>query len=211
MAMGSHMAMTELQPLQPGDKARANAVLEQAKQVADRYKDFRTALADGYTPILPEQKQTTYHFQRHGAGAPSRERFDAANPAMLLYEKEGDGYKLVGMMYTAPFSATDAELNARIPLSIAEWHAHVNFCRPPKGYAGDWVTHDARFGLSGSIATEQECRAAGGTFTAHGGWMTHVYPFHNEPGKIWNPGMVDDHGQGHDMMEGMEGMMGPAK
>jgi len=34
--MDPHMSMTNLRPLQPGDQARANAIVAAAKKVADR-------------------------------------------------------------------------------------------------------------------------------------------------------------------------------
>ena len=40
-------------------------------------------------------------------------------------------YKLIGVMYTAPKNANWNELDQRIPLSIAQWHAHINMCMPP--------------------------------------------------------------------------------
>ncbi len=43
----------------------------------------------------------------------------------------------------------------------------------------------AKFGLSGTIATAQACKAAGGRFFPQiFGWMVHVYPF-DPPNQIW--------------------------
>jgi hypothetical protein len=42
-----HMAMTKPRPLEPGDKARSEAILAAAKKVAERYRDYRKAEADG--------------------------------------------------------------------------------------------------------------------------------------------------------------------
>ena len=71
----------------------------------------------------------------------------------------------------------EEQLNARIPLSIAMWHLHTNLCMPPKGQqfrSTDW----AKFGLKGSIATQDACDAAGGRFQpVIFGWMVHVYPY----------------------------------
>src|SRR6266496_4032175 len=89
-------------------------------------------------------------------------------------------------MYTAPQRMAQEDLDSRVPLSIAQWHAHVNLCMPPKGKRqhGDWT----RFGLRGTIATEQECRTAGGRFFPQiYGWMLHVYPYEIAPEKIWTP------------------------
>ncbi len=71
-------------------------------------------------------------------------RFDPDQPPALLYTKidgPSPAYQLVGVMYTARYGATDEELDARIPLSIAQWHVHLNMCVPPqpKGRSNSWV------------------------------------------------------------------------
>jgi hypothetical protein len=87
-------------------------------------------------------------------------------------------------MYTAPRGATENELNERIPLSIARWHAHVNICLAPDG-SGRRLSR-RQFGFKGTIADESECRQAGGRFVPQaGGWMIHVYPFEATQEKIW--------------------------
>ena len=71
-----------------------------------------------------------------------------------------------------------------MPLSVARWHAHINICLPPKSQypTANWTA----FGFAGSIATEQACTEAGGTFYPQMfGWMVHVYPFEKTPDKIW--------------------------
>jgi len=87
-------------------------------------------------------------------------------------------------MYTAPADATEIDLDARVPLSVARWHAHINICLPRRGDAAnaDWK----KFGPDGSIATAEACTAAGGRFFPQlFGWMVHVYPFEKTLEKIW--------------------------
>jgi len=87
-------------------------------------------------------------------------------------------------MFTAPKRMNEDRLNERVPLSVGQWHAHVNLCFPPKGSAAvaDW----ARFGFKGTIATEEECDAAGGRFYSQVfGWMLQVYPFEEQGDRIW--------------------------
>jgi len=87
-------------------------------------------------------------------------------------------------MFTAPKWASEADLDKRIPLSIAQWHAHVNICLPQKQdmQSADWK----KFGPKGSILTEAECKQAGGRFVPQlFGWMVHVYPYADTPEKIW--------------------------
>ena len=114
-------------------------------------------------------------------------RFNPEHPTSLLYEKTGDEYKLIGVMYTAPKNANWNELDKRIPLSIAQWHAHVNMCVPPKEKRQEAWGLNPKFGLAGSISTKAECEAADGKFVPQiFGWMVHVYPFEQKPEDIWS-------------------------
>jgi hypothetical protein len=187
MDMGPHMKMTALRPLQPGDKAKATEVEQAARQVAEKFLDYKVALADGYQIFLPNVPQRQYHFTNYYNAYLARDHFDASLPTSLLYEKNGDGYKLVGVMYTARKDATPEELDARIPLSIAQWHAHVNLCVPALMRREDVIQPGHKFGLNGSIATKEECEAAGGKFFPQVfGWMVHVYPFEKNSADIWS-------------------------
>ena len=146
--MDPHMSMTKLRPLQLGDKARADAVVAAAKKAAEHYRDYRAAEADGYTIFMPDQHQNVYHFVRESADPETKANFAPNRPPALLYTKT-DGpnpdYKLVGVMYTAPYGATEEELNARIPLSIAQWHQHINMCVPPQPEQRNWLMGDPQF------------------------------------------------------------------
>jgi hypothetical protein len=206
--MDPHMGMTKLRPPQPGDQARAEAILAAAKKAAEGYRDYRKAEADGYTIFMPDQHQNVYHFIRESSNIGDKERFDPDQPPALLYMKiEGPSpaYKLIGVMYMARYGATDEELNARIPLSIARWHVHLNMCVPPQPEGRNWLMSDPTFGLNGSITTAEACTAAGGNFKPHlSGWMVHLYPFETDPAKVWGAGMDDDHGLEHNSMSGMK-------
>jgi hypothetical protein len=162
-------------------------VVAAARKVAEKYGDYKVALADGYKIFMPNRPQKQYHFTNYWYGFEASTRFNPEHPTSLLYEKRGDGYKLIGVMYTAPKNTGDEELDSRIPLSIAQWHAHVNLCVPPpdkrKGIGGP----DPQFGLAGSITTKEACDAAGGKFMPQiFGWMVHVYPFEQKPEDIWS-------------------------
>ena len=205
--MDPHMGMTKLRRPRPGDQARADAIVAAAKKAAERYRDYRNAEADGYTIFMPDQHQNVYHFIRESSNLGDKERFDPDQPPALLYTKiEGPspGYRLIGVMYMARYGSTDEELNARIPLSIAPWHVHLNMCVPPQPEERNWLMGDPTFGLNGSIATAEACRAAGGQFKPHlSGWMVHVYPFETDPAKVWGIA-VNDHGMEHNSMPGMK-------
>jgi hypothetical protein len=198
--MAGHMHMTTLRAPQTGDQQKADAVVAAAKQAMAPYQDYRKALADGYVIFLPEVPQPIYHFTKREYGFAAAFHFDPEKPTSLLYKKTPDGgYKLVGAMYTDRKTASEDELNERIPLSIARWHQHINFCKAPEGQEASYFGPDAKFGLRGSITTEEACNAAGGEFHPHlFGWMVHVYPYETDPKKIWS---VNDDDEGHDNMD----------
>jgi hypothetical protein len=198
--MAGHMHMTVLRPLQAGDQQKADAIVAAAKSAIAPYQDYHKALADGYQIFLPDLPQAQYHFTKYSYALEARFHFDPSKPTSLLYKKTADGgYKLVGAMYTDKMSASEDELNERIPLSIAHWHQHINFCKAPAGQKAAYFGPDAKFGLLGSITTQEACEAAGGEFHPHlFGWMVHVYPNETDAGKIW---ATDDDDQGHDNMD----------
>ncbi len=114
-------------------------------------------------------------------------RFNPEHPTSLLYEKHGDDYKLIGVMYTAPKRLTEDQLDERVPLSVAQWHEHVNFCVAPPDRRGEGFVPHPQFGLKGSITTQEACDAAGGTFhPVVFNWMVHVYPFEKDQASIWS-------------------------
>jgi hypothetical protein len=187
MDMGPHMRMTALRDLKPGDQQKAEQVVKSARAAAGKYQDYKVALAEGFKIFHPEVQQKQYHFTNYQYAFEARSGFNADHPTSLLYEKQGDGYKLLGVMYTAPKFMSEDELDARIPLSIAQWHAHVNLCLPPDDKKGDARGPYPQFGLRGSITTETACDAAGGKFMPQiFGWMVHVYPFEQKPEDIWS-------------------------
>jgi hypothetical protein len=210
--MAGHMYMTTLTPMKEGDRQKADALVQSAKAAMAPYQDYHKALSDGYEIFLPNVPQPQYHFTKAEYGLAARSHFDPSKPTSLLYKKSADGgYKLVGAMYTDRVDASEDELNGRIPLSIARWHQHINFCKAPAGRKAEYFGPDAKFGLLGSITTAEGCEAAGGEFHPHiFGWMVHVYPYETDPKKIWS---TDDDEQGHDNMDhaAMPGMNMPQK
>ncbi len=185
--MGPHMKLTALRALQPGDQQRAEAVVQAARAVMTRYRDYRAALAEGYRIFLPNVPQKMYHFSKWEYGMEAAFHFNPDHPTSLLYEKTAGGFKLVGVMYTAPARVDEQELDARVPLSVARWHEHVNFCAAPRGRECEYFGPHPKFGLLGSITTEQECTAAGGRFRPQiFGWMVHVYPDEESLPAIWS-------------------------
>jgi hypothetical protein len=144
--------------------------------------------------------QRVYHFTSWRNAIATRVSFDPASPTSLLYKEDPAGrMTLVGVMYTeSPRTSLD-ELNRRLPLSIAHWHEHVNWCLPPRGQLDRWRDSSNGkpvFGPLGPIATQAGCDSVGGRFLPRVfGWMVHVNAFAgDDPKVIWaveEPG--DDH------------------
>jgi hypothetical protein len=183
-AHNPHMFMTSPRPETPEDAARAKEIAEQLRAGIEKYKDYHAALNDGYKIFLPNLPQPEYHFTNYMNGFLEAFTFDPARPTSLLYKKASGGFQLVGAMYTMPKRATEEQLNARVPLSVATWHLHTNLCMPQKDQMrkADWT----KFGLRGAIATQEACDAAAGRFhPVIFGWMVHVYPYEDSSDKIF--------------------------
>src|ERR1700720_955045 len=152
-----HMTMTGMRQPTPEDVQRAGEILTQLRAGIEKYKDYHVALNDGFRIFLPNVPQPEYHFTSYRNGFMEAFTFDPARPTSLLYRKTASGYELVGAMYTMPKRATEEQLNARVPLSVAMWHLHTNLCMPPRAHLGnaDWT----KFGLKGSISTQDGCDA----------------------------------------------------
>ncbi|HEY8563323.1 MAG TPA: hypothetical protein VIL74_23295 [Pyrinomonadaceae bacterium] len=183
-----HMKMTELRARNDEDLRGAEEVAAKARRAIEKYKDYKVALRDRFEILLPEVPQTMYHFNKLENYLEAESRFNPERPTSLLYEKNGDGYRLIGVMYTAPAGLSEDELNERVPLSVTQWHQHINICLPRgsdtfRGLIGQ----GDRFGLTGSIATREECETAGGQFLPRLlGWMVHLYPYESATEQMWS-------------------------
>ena len=152
--LGPHFNWTGLRRSNPADQEKAAAIVRELRRTLAPYRDYRVAIKDGFEPFLPNVQQEHYHFTSKWRGFKAAFRFNPAEPTSLLYRKTADGYELEGAMYTAPKRANETDLNGRIPLSVGQWHAHVNICLPAKKEmkTADWT----KFGPKGSILTEAE-------------------------------------------------------
>jgi hypothetical protein len=132
MCTGPHMTVTRLRPQTAVDIARAHDVLDTLRRVLTRYHDSRVALSEGYRIFLPTIPQEVYHFTDYSAAQQEyMGNSDPGRPGSLLYVRNSSGdYVLVGAMYSAPPEDTPDQLDAIIPLSVAQWHAHTNICLP---------------------------------------------------------------------------------
>jgi len=191
-AMSGHVIITPLRPKQPGDDEKSKALVAQLKATIERYKDYRKALADGYFIANPKLRQPQYHFMNKANTQEADVHFDASKPTALLYRQTPMlEYKLEGAMYTASPDANEDELNQRIPLSVARWHRHVNFCVAPDDRANDYRAAHPKFGMFGSINTKEACEAERGIFHPYFfTWMVHVFPYENDFKEVFS--MNDD-------------------
>jgi hypothetical protein len=200
-----HMEMTPTRPATAADSARAAAVVYTLRGAIAKYRDTSSAVADGYRMFAPKiRNQKVYHFSSNWVGVQEAFRFDPAKPTSLLYKKRPNGaFELVGAMYVAPKRFTLEQLDARVPLSVARWHKHVNWCLPPRGQTERWLERKdghAVFGPESPIVTKAACDAVGGVFRdSIFGWMVHANVFEGNDAKaIWG----DEHAA-HDMHDGM--------
>jgi hypothetical protein len=199
-AMAKHMAYSSSRPLTSGDSVRATQIVSEMRQAVAKYQDVKVAEADGYEMFAPQIKnQPQYHFTKKWNAIRNQFGFDPARPTSLLYKKDAEGqFHLLGAMYTASKGTSEDALNDRIPLSVAHWHRHINWCVPPRLQKDRWTeTKNGRpvFGPLG-VATKAECKDAGGRFIPQAfGWMVHANVFAgNDLKSIWH----DDHMMDHD-------------
>lgn len=181
-AMTNHMCITPQWPMQPGDKEKVEAMLAQIRAAIDKYKDYKKALADGYVIGNPSVEQPQFHFTNNANVRLADTQFDPTKPSSLLYYHTAtQRYRLEGVMFTDSTSASLQELNQRIPLSIARWHEHTNFCAAPANKVSEYHGENPKFGMFGSIHTAEACKAEGGTFfPIMFSWMIHVFPYESD-------------------------------
>ena len=120
-------------PLLSPNKRKNVDTASALKLALARYRDYHEALRNGYGIFMPEVSQPVYHFTNYLEGFAETFRFQPDQATSLLYRKTRTGYELVGAMYTAPADASELDLDARVPLSITQWHEHINICLPPRG------------------------------------------------------------------------------
>lgn len=185
-AMRLHMEMTPVRTATHDDSVRALAVVTELRHAIEKYKDVSVAEHDGFQMFLPNVKnQRVFHFTNRRNAFKEAFRFNPEEPTSLLYRREAQGTMvLIGAMYTMPKRASLEQLDARIPLSIAHWHRHVNWCLPKSGDNARWMERrDGRpvFGPMSVIATREACDAVGGEFhESLFGWMIHANVFSGE-------------------------------
>jgi hypothetical protein len=181
-AMTNHMCITPTRPEQTGDEDRAKAVVDQVRAAIEKYKDYKKAIADGYIQANPTVNQPQFHFTNDANAQYADTVFDPTRPTSLLYYQTArKRFTLEGVMFTTHPNASEAELNRRIPLSVARWHKHTNFCGAPADKVKEYFGEHPKFGMFGSIHTRAACVADGGTFLPEVfTWMIHVFPYESD-------------------------------
>jgi hypothetical protein len=202
-AMAAHMETTPHRTATTADSIRARGIVTELRQAIAKYRDVNVAEADGFKMFAPQIKnQRVYHFTKNLWALENQFRFNPGKPTSLLYKKDDHGnFVLIGAMYTAPKRFSAGDLDKRVPLSVAQWHKHVNWCLPPRKEDGRWTEmQNGRpvFGPLG-VDTREACDSAGGRFVKEVfGWMVHANVFaSDDPKVIWE----DDHMRGDEMME----------
>jgi len=190
-AMAAHMEMTGKRSPNSQDSIRAAKLVRELRSSIMKYRDVKAAVDDGFRQFAPQIKnQPVYHFTKLSAAVRERFKFDVGQPSSLLYKKDADGsMRLVGAMYTAPKDATPDELNARVPLGIAQWHLHTNMCVPRLTQRERWrEVRNAKpvFGPTSPIATREACDSVDGKFLpVVFNWMVHA--------NVYEPDVWADH------------------
>ncbi|MGO9056728.1 MAG: hypothetical protein ACLQU2_04985 [Candidatus Binataceae bacterium] len=162
---------------------RGQELIDTLRKEMAKYRDIKAAEAAGYGGYYTDLNMPMYHFASKWRAFKELMRFDPAQPTALLYKKTNGEYELIGVMYYAPGRYSEDSLDQRVPLCLARWHRQVNVCLPP---GGTEAGKDPRFDADGTIATEADCSKAGGKWNPEiHGWMVEVYPFENDPRKIW--------------------------
>lgn len=112
-----HDELTPAAVATPEDSARADVLLVAMRGALRRYTDMQLAAADGFEELPSAMGKRTIHQLTNWSWARQEaSRFDATKPTALIYREGTDGaMSLLGALYTAPASATPAELNGRIP------------------------------------------------------------------------------------------------
>lgn len=166
-----HMQFTAARPGTSADTARALAMVRRLREAIAPYQDVKAAEAAGYR-MRPDMemrsRKALIHMGNPRLRGDPNAAFDPSRPQALLYRQPSNGeLTLAGVMFTAPVSASLEELDARVPLSVAQWHKHVNVCMPQRGARKSRELRRAD--------TPEACAKAGGRFRGESArYMVHV-------------------------------------
>lgn len=169
MAHG-HMSFTPLRAGTAADTARALDMVHRLRAAIAPYQTISDARAAGYRAwrdTTTVRRGALLHLGRRMRWR-DRRSFDPGAPQSLLYRRTADGsMRLAGAMFVAPRSATDEDLDAMVPLSVARWHRHVGVCLVRSPVQGPRV-------VLRHVGSAEACDEAGGWYRARTRYMVHV-------------------------------------
>ncbi len=136
------------------------------REATARYRDVAGAEADGFRLVVRELPGMGAHFVKVADSRSST--FDPTRPNMLLYVREGGGWKLAAVGYILSKQAFPDPPDY---FPGAHWHSHQWLC----------------IFQSGSVALmpEGECRNKGGYWVDDTGWMLHVWLYEENPSGVF--------------------------
>lgn len=197
----SHMEMTSQRPATHADSMRITALGDSIRRVIEKYRDVRVVRAAGYEPLVPDREFDEKHFSRYDL-ASKRLTLRIDDPPSLLYRKDSSNrFILVGAMYVVPGDYSQAALDSLVPLSLARWHKHINWCIPRLNRQEDWTRRsngNLIFGVFG-VDDRKSCSANNGVFKPDlAGWMVHALVFAGSDLKsVWGGEMMGGAVQAH--------------
>lgn len=195
MAMGetAHLLTTDRRPSSAADSLRGDELVIAIRQAIGKYSTPDIAERDGYRELHDgdTSARVIVHFFNWRNAVEEAVRFNPAKPAALIYRRGRNGYRLLGATYTAPGGTTEEVLDRRVPLSVGQWHQHVDLCVPKPDDTPRWSERgpDGKpvFGPSSAIDTQAGCDSVAGVFKPRVfGWMLEARVFVSDnPDSIW--------------------------
>ncbi|HSY80773.1 MAG TPA: dienelactone hydrolase family protein [Gemmatimonadaceae bacterium] len=195
MAIGetAHLLTTDRRPASAADSLRADELVVAIRDAIGKYGTPDLAARDGYRELRDGDTATRaiVHVFNWRYAIEEAVRFNPAKPAALIYRRGRNGYRLLGATYMAPGASTEEVLDQRVPLSVAQWHQHVDLCVPKPDDTARWseVGADGKavFGPESAIDTQAGCDAVAGVFKPRVfGWMLEARVFVSDnPDSIW--------------------------
>ena len=195
MATGetAHLLTTDRRPGSAADSLRADELVVAIRDAIGKYATPDLAARDGYRELHDGDTaaRAIVHVFNWRYAIEEAVRFNPAKPAALIYRRGRNGYRLLGATYMAPGASTEEVLDQRVPLSVAQWHQHVDLCVPKPDDTARWseVGADGKsvFGPESAIDTQAGCDAVAGVFKPRVfGWMLEARVFVSDnPDSIW--------------------------
>ena len=156
--------------------------LDTVRKSAERYRDVRVALADGFIQVGGVVPNMGAHFIHPGRVIDGV--LNVKKPEIMLYDRDDSGgWRLVGTSFVLPRKAPltpEGSAGDEHPDGFAglldNWHVHYELCTFP----------DGQF----RTLNEAACETEGGVHAPSFGWMIHAWVLDDNPlgvFSMWNP------------------------